>query len=255
MAISLDSIGKPTQGKPVIATFVADGGGGKTSLAASFPSPIFIKAEDGTESIVNFDDVQEFPLASRSSDVLDAIRLLATEEHDRKTLVIDSVTMLNYMFEKELVEADSRAESINTVGGGYGAGWNLLSDKHRQIREWCGALSEKKGMHIVFLAHADIESVDLPDADPYSRFSIRMHKKSVAHYSDNVSLIGYIKQKMYLKGDGDQKKKKAVTDGSRIITCHSVPSHISKNRYGITEDLPFEIGKNPFVPFIESLKS
>lgn len=42
----LDTVKKP-EDRPVIATVTGDAGIGKTTLAATFPKPIFIRAEDG----------------------------------------------------------------------------------------------------------------------------------------------------------------------------------------------------------------
>jgi hypothetical protein len=104
-------------------------------------------------------------------------------------------------------------------------------------------------MNIVFLAHAGTETVDPPDGDPYTRFSIPMHKKSIPHYTNDVDVVAYIKQKFYTAGA--EGKKKAVASGDeRIITCYPTPSHVSKNRLGIKVDLPFVEGINPFESFL-----
>ncbi|MCB1638471.1 MAG: AAA family ATPase, partial [Thiothrix sp.] len=145
-----------------------------------------------------------------------------------------------------------KPKSINQALGGYGAGHNAVSDMHRMVREAAGWLMAEKGMNIVFIAHALAETVDPPDTDSYTRYSIRMNTRSVAHYSDNVDLVGFIKLRTFTRGDGDVKK--ATTTGERIITCHPTASHISKNRFGIKEDLIFAEGSNPFVPFIPALQ-
>lgn len=249
MAISLKSLVKPTL-RPFHMTLVAEGGLGKTTLAAMQPKPVFIRTEDGAASLLG-SDVAMFPLAESAQDVFDAITVLATEDHDYQTLVIDSITQLNVLIEHEVMTSDPRAKSLNSAHGGYGAGFNMAAEKHRQVREWCEQLSAHRGMNIVYLAHADVEQVDLPDQDTYTRYTIRMNRRSVAHYSDNVDLVGYLKLKTYIKGD--EKKKKAIGDGSRIITCYPTPSHISKNRFGIAEDIPFTLDRNPFTGCIPQL--
>jgi len=251
MAISLKQLSKPTS-RPVIATIVGDGGIGKTTLAASFQQPtVFLRTEDGTESLAGHDDVALFPVAENSQQIMEGIAALASEDHPFKTVVLDSVTQLNTMIEHEVVAMDGRAKSINQALGGYGAGYQAASERHRQIREAMGNLSLTKGMHVVFIAHADTETIDLPDQDPYTRYTLRMNKRSVQHYSDNCDLVGYIKLKTFTKGDGE--KRKAISDGSRIVTCYPTANHISKNRFGISQDLPFNLGENPFAPFIPAL--
>ena len=102
MAINLKSLSKPTGQRPVIATLFGEGGMGKTTLAAMFPKPVFIRTEDGTASLQGNENVSMFPVAQTVQDVLDAIEALATQEHDHKTLVLDSITQLATMIESEI---------------------------------------------------------------------------------------------------------------------------------------------------------
>jgi len=253
MAISLKSLSKPTA-RPIIATIVGEGGIGKTTLASTFSSPtVFIRTEDGAQSLAGREDVALFPVAKSSAEVLEAIATLRNDNHPFKTVVIDSITQLNTIIEHEIVAADGKAKSINQAVGGYGAGYSAAAERHRQIRDAIGELSEAKGMHVIFIAHSDVETIDLPDQDPYQRYTIRMHKKSVAHYSDNVDLVAYVKLKTFVRGDSDRKK--AISTGERIVTCYPTANHISKNRFGISEDLPFELGSNPFAPYIPQLNN
>jgi hypothetical protein len=253
MAISLQSLTAPKD-RAVICTLVGEGGMGKTTLAAQFPAPVFIRTEDGTASLSGRDDVALFPLANSSQDVLDAMQALATEDHDFQTLVLDSITQLNTMIEQEIIASDPKnPRSINQALGGYGAGMSAVAERHRQIREAAGWLSGQKGINVVFIAHAVSETIDPPDNDSYTRYSIRMHNKSVSHYSDNVDLVGFIKLKTYTRGDGD--KKKAISDGQRVLTCYPIATHISKNRFGIDADLPFDQNTNPLAPHIPVLSN
>jgi len=80
------------------------------------------------------------------------------------------------------------------------------------------------------------------------RYTIRMNNKSISHYSDNVDIVAFIKLKMFTTGEGD--KKRAVDSGERVITCYPTASHISKNRFGIDQDLVFTKDVNPFGAFL-----
>lgn len=249
MAIDLKSLQSPKEiTRPVAVTLVGEGGLGKTTLASMFPSPVFIRTEDGIQSITDRSDVKVMPQAYTTKSVFEQIEALGTQDHPFKTLVVDSVTQLNTMIESEIVKDDEKAKSINTACGGYGAGQSAVAEVHRKIRALLERLMKEKKMNIVMIAHADIETLEPPDSDPYTRYTIRMHKKSMQHWSDNMDLVGFIKQKTFLKGDG--KTKKAVSTDDRVITCYPTASHISKNRYGITKDLPFVKGKFPFQDFM-----
>ena len=249
MAIDLKTLSKPSGQRPIICTLFGEGGMGKTTLAAMFPNPVFIRTEDGTASLAGNDNVSLFPLATSTQDLLDAIEALATQKHDHKTLVIDSITQLATMVEAEIVAADPKAKSINQAGGGYGAGYSAAAEKHRQIRDWAGSLAYEKGLNIVFIGHADTEMLDLPDMDPFARYTVRMHKKSLPHYTDNVDLVGLIRLKTLIRG-GDGDKKRAISTGEREIICHPQASSVTKNRFNVSEPLAFTFDRNPFADFV-----
>ena len=249
MAIDLKTLSKPSGQRPIICTLFGEGGMGKTTLAAMFPNPVFIRTEDGTASLAGNDNVSLFPLATSTQDVLDAIEALATQKHDHKTLVIDSITQLATMVEAEIVAADPKAKSINQAGGGYGAGYSTAAEKHRQIRDWAGSLAYEKGMNVIFIGHADTEMLDLPDMDAFARYTVRMHKKSLPHYTDNVDLVGLIRLKTFVRG-GDGDKKRAISTGEREIICHPQASSVTKNRFNISEPLAFTFDRNPFADFV-----
>ena len=249
MAINLSQLSTPSGQRPIIVTLFGEGGMGKTTLAAMFPKPVIIRTEDGTTSLQGNENVHMFPLSQSSQDVMDAIEALATQDHDFKTLVIDSVTQLSTMIEAEIVAADPKARSINQAGGGYGAGYNSAAERHRLIRDWAGSLAYEKNMNVVFIGHADTETMDLPDLDPYTRYSVRLHKKTLPHYTDNVDAVCMIRLKTFTRGDGD--KKRAISTGEREIICYPQAASVTKNRFNITEPLPFTFdGGNPFHSFV-----
>jgi len=78
---------------------------------------------------------------------------------------------------------------------------------------------------------------------------VRMHKRSIPHYTDNVDLVGLIRLKTFVKGEGD--KKRAISTGEREILCFPQASSVTKNRFNIDEPLPFTFeGGNPFANFV-----
>ena len=210
--IELKDLVSPTK-RPLITTICGDGGIGKTSLASLWPAPVMIRTEDGSRSIEDRQDVAMFPVAKTSRDVFEAIQSLMSEKHAFKTVIIDSITQLNAIIEAETIAADGKAKAINQALGGYGAGYAAASAVHRDIRESCQYLADEKGMHVVFIAHADIETMDLPDQPQYTRYTMRINKKSISHYTDNVDLVAFIKLQVFTTGDGEKKKRPPVTSG------------------------------------------
>jgi hypothetical protein len=246
----LDLIERPIDRPPII-TITGDAGVGKTVLAATFEAPIFIRAEDGLQSIPTDRRPDAFPVIAKVDDLWAQLTALINEDHSYKTLVVDSVTQLETLFHDYVLDNDPKAKSIAQAMGGYGAGREAIAAMHGRMRKAAKLLNERKGMTVIFIAHSDISQVDLPDQDPYSRYELRLHKKSVPHFVDNVDLVAYLKLETFTKGEGD--KKKAISDGTRIAVCYTAAAQISKNRYGITEDIVVAEGQNPFVQFIPAI--
>lgn len=234
----LDSI---TKGKKTAYAFTicGDAGTGKTTLASTFPNPIFIKSEDGTGLL----NVDSFPLVKNVDTLWEQLRALIKEEHNYKTVIIDSVTGLEDMFAQYIIESDpKKPKSINSALGGYGAGLNALANMHGRVRKAAQMLLEK-GINVVFIAHTETTVLELPDQDPYHRYDLKLGKRSMTHYVDNVDLVGFLKLQTYTFGEGDRKK--ATSDGTRVLVTYATASNISKNRFGIKDDLVIVEGENP----------
>lgn len=247
----LSSIKKPDD-RPAIVTVLGDSGLGKTSLACTFPNPIVIRAEDGLSAIPSDKRPDAFPVIQKVDDVWDQLMALIKEDHEYKTVVVDSVTALERIFIQHVIDNDPKnPRSINQAMGGYGAGLAAVATMHQRVRKACGMLNERKNMNVVFVAHADTETVELPDQDPYTRYSLRLGKRSVAPYVDDSDVVGFLKLQTFTTGDGDRKK--AMSDGTRLLVCYATASNVSKNRFGIEDDIVFEPNKNPFAGILPAL--
>lgn len=240
----LASISKPANRPPII-TVCGDAGTGKTSLAATFPNPIVIRAEDGLQSIPASRRPDAFPVLRTADDVWPQLMALLQEDHDYKTVIIDSVSTLEQLFIRHVMESDGRAKSINQALGGYGAGIAAVAAMHQRVRKAAGLLNERKGMAVIFISHADLEAVRPPDNDDYTRYSLRLMAKSLPPYVDDVDMVAFVRLVSALRGEeGDRKK--VISNGDREVICYATAASVSKNRYGITEPLDFTPGENPF---------
>lgn len=238
------------ENSPVMMTIHGNAGTGKTTLAATFPKPIFIRAEDGMRSIPMKKRPKAFPLLENGKDIFQQLSALKNEDHDFKTIVIDSVTQLEILFIKHVMDSDpKKPKSINQAHGGYGNGPNMVASLHHRVRNACEYLARHKDMGVVFLAHTDTEIVEPPDSEPYTRFSLRLGKKSVNPYVDNVDIVGFLRLNTYLTSRGE--KKVASSDGTISLTVAASAANVSKNRFGITEDLEVLPGKNPLLEYLK----
>lgn len=250
---SLSTITKP-QDRAVIATITGDAGVGKTTLASTFPKPIVIRIEDGLQAVPADIRPDAFPVVGKVDELWQQLTDLIKEDHDYQTVIIDSITQLETLFGEHVIEQDiKKPKSLAQANGGYGAGYLAVSSLHGRVRKAAKMLNEKRGMNVIFIAHSDVSTIELPDADPYSRYELRLHKKSTPHYVDNVDLVAYLKLETFTQGDGERKK--AISSGNRIAVCYTAAAQIGKNRFGIDEDLYVEKGVNPFLEIIPTLNT
>lgn len=248
----LDKISKPAD-RPVLITICGDSGMGKTTLAATFPKPIVIRAEDGLQAIPEDLRPDAFPVLTGPEDLWEQLKALIHEDHDYRTLVVDSVTALERMFTAYVVDTDpKKPRGIQQALGGYGAGRDAVAGMHARLRKAAGLLVDKRGMNVVFVAHADTSRIEPPDDDAYMRYTLRLHEKSMPAYVDDVDVVGFLKLETFTTGEGERKK--AISDGTRILVTHATAASVSKNRFGITEPLTVKVGENPLSDIIGSLK-
>lgn len=245
----LSKVQKPGD-RPLIATILGDAGMGKTRLAAAFPRPIFIRAEDGMQSIPADQRPDAFPKLTGVADLWEQLTALCNEAHEYKTLVIDSVTALERLFGDDVLKKDGKAKALAQAMGGYGAGYQAVGANHQRVRKAAGVLNERKGMNVIFIAHADVETIKSPDLDDFMRYTLRLNQKySLAPYVDDVDLVGFVRQQSYIKGDDDERKRVFSTEQRELIV-NANASNVSKNRFGLTKAMPFAEGENPLAKAI-----
>lgn len=213
-------------------------GMGKTTVAAGFPNPVFIQTEDGYPS----DLADPPPRFEREGlggfdGVLDAIQALLGEEHDRQTLVIDSLDKLEPWVWAKTCEINNWA-TIETPG--YGKGYLAAEEQWRDLLAGLGALRRERGMTIVLIAHSTIETVNDPTTVAYSRYDIRLQKRATALFQDEMDAILFINQDVTIKADdpkAKQSRSHAEGGGNRWIYAAPRPAFVAKNRFGLPDKI------------------
>lgn len=270
----LEQVTKATPQAPII-TVVGFPGAGKTTLAAGFPSPIFIQAENASTVFETWpSDTQpaflpELPSPDasrnvRTSDVAIAqIRELASVEHSYQTVVIDSITSLNLMLEREVVEFDSddRVQDVANAAGGFHKGYGVLAGLHAKIMKACIYLAKKKGITVILLSHTGFEKIkSRPDqAGEYTVFAPDLHRDSKKIYVSNSDAVLYLKARELVMGHesnnrGQTTKYGRVTNtGERVLITSSdgsVGYVDAKNRYNLPSEIDIPKEKNPLLGMI-----
>jgi hypothetical protein len=267
--MDLSNLTKP-KSKPPILTIVGTPGVGKSTLAALFPSPVFIQAEDGAAVFDTWEDDAKpvmFPPLPRTDKereistfdtLMEQLRALATQEHDFKTVVLDAATSLHALFETEVC-LGSGTDNIGEACGGYGKGYLAVKEMHAKVKDAFDYLRNRRGMTVVFLAHAGIKKMrNRPDSEEHTVFSLDMHDASIATYTNLVDAVLYLRQEEFVSGGQTDKKGqtskfgKVVQTGNRVLVTSGdgrVGYANAKNRMNFEPEIPVPQGENPLLEF------
>mgnify|MGYP003125743906 CR=1 FL=1 len=180
--MSLADIRTKSKQKPPRLVVYGGAGIGKTTFGASMPKPIFILTEDGMGKI----EASQFPLCpawdkekehdeDRNLGVLQRLKALIEEDHDYKTVVIDSLDWLEPMIWDKACQ-DNGWKSIEQPG--YGKGYVEVLKYWRVYIDLLNTLREEKGMIILQIAHNQIKRFESPEIEAFDRHELKLHRKA-----------------------------------------------------------------------------
>ena len=208
---------------------------GKSTLASKFPAPIFISTEDGLDSL----DVTSFPRATKVTDVVGNIKTLIKEDHEFKTVVIDSVDWLIDPLIVSSVESTHDAKDL-----AYGKGQMLVAEEFREILQGLDVLRVKRRMNIVLLAHAAVVKFEDPRTEPYDRYQPKLPNRCNALLQEWTDVLAFAAFKVIIrKSDSgfNNQKTRGVTTGERLLHFVENPAFAAKNRYTCPEETEMTI--------------
>jgi hypothetical protein len=211
-------------------------GVGKSTFAASAPSPIFLAAEDGTAQL----DVARFPEPKAWRDVFDALDELVTGEHDFKTVVVDTLDWLEPLCWAHVVEKANSAKVKSIEDFGFGKGYVAALDEWRVLLSKFEQLRLKRGMHVVFLAHSWIKAFKNPEDEDYDRYELKLHAKAGGLLKEWSDAVLFARYETFTNTDEKTKRSRGVSTGARVIHTQRTAAWDAKNRYDLPETLPLE---------------
>lgn len=246
MAMSLESIRHGVSAAPPRTLLYGVQGIGKTTMLAQAPYPVVIQTEDGEGKI----DMPRFPLCRSYGDVMEALTILAEGNHTYKTVCIDSLDWFEPMVWGQVVadnpttsKAGGTASSIESYG--YGKGYKMALDYWREYIEAINYLRNVMGMMVIQTAHSVIKRFESPESDAYDKYELKLHHLAgglLQEHSDMVIFANYLVGVTEEKVGFDQKRKRAVGSGQRMLYTQERPAYAAKNRYSLPESIVFDKG-------------
>lgn len=229
----LSSVTTGKQIGPQIHTIAGNNGVGKTTWAASFPKPLLIDLEKGSEHL----DVARVPASAVPSLTIfrQVLKEFMEMKHDYKTIVVDSVEALEGLI-SDAVCAEGKVESIEKYENGYGKGYVRAREIMREIMHDLQGL-QARGVTTVLVAHTQVKSQTDPATNQtYDRVIMRCNDKMAALIRDLSDNVFYATYKVFTTKENN--KTKAFGDGQRVMYTQWRPGFDAKNRLDLPLELP-----------------
>lgn len=239
---TLDSLVEDVMPAPPKIVLYGPHGIGKTTFGAGFYHPILLMTEDGVGSL----RIRRFPEVARSfGDIMTAIGSLYQGEHDRQTLVFDSFDHAEPLVWAEVARRHNKT-SIEDFD--YGKGYIFADEVWRELLAGFDALQKERGMSIVCTAHAAVTRFNSPTAEPFDRYSIKLHKRATALVQEWADVVGFAHWQTSTSSTDLGFKKKAtrgISTGQRLLALEERPAWDAKNRFQLPPVM--ELDAAPFL--------
>jgi hypothetical protein len=215
---------------------------GKTSFAAYFPNPVFIetRGETGLETLIDAGRLPEtphFPECKTWEDIASAIDVLTNEEHDRKTLVIDTLNGAERLCHEEVCRRDYSNDWGERGFTGYMRGYDVALADWRTMLSSLDRLREVRKMAIICLCHTKVKTFKNPEGADYDRYQPDMHEKTwgLSHkWADAVLFLNF---ETFVNEENAKKKGKATSSQARMLYTERHAAYDAGNRLGLPAEL------------------
>lgn len=229
-------------------------GWGKTSFGAYFPKPVFLQSrgETGLQTLIEFGQLKptpHLPEAQSWADVQLIIKALRTEEHDFRTLVIDTINGLELLARQFVIATKFDGSESDFMA--YGKGSEVMATEWNKFLTLLDMLRAERKMIILMLCHTKIKTFNNPTGNNYDRYTPEMTDKIFAptlKWVDGALFGAFETQVIGRKATKPDQKVKVSSDiQERVLYTEETAAWSAKQRHGLPPEI--ECGESAEVAF------
>ena len=216
-------------------------GVGKSTFASKAKNPIFLDLEGNVDHL----SVDKQPL-SNYDDVCQFIDALIRQDHDYKTVVIDSIDKLEIMI-------TDKVNSLPKSETNYGQGYVKLSKEIHDFLAKLDTLRNIKKTNIIMIGHSTVERCENPLTQVYDKYDLRVNKRFASPICDWSQCILFAVNDVTFEETekiGFKERERVRTSDRRIIYTMGNTAFLAKNVYNLPTKIPMDWNE-----FINRVKS
>ena len=250
MAFNLQAVSREQASETPRIILYGVEGIGKSTLAASIPDALYLPTEKpgalNAAFAFGLDDKKTPVLAQSLDQIMEVIKALATEEHDYKMLIVDSISGVERLIHKDVCanyvdEKTGAPAPLSAIGEApFQRGFEVAMGPWARYVRGVEALAES-GVAIMQLGHAAVEKFPDPQGDAYERYVLRVHKKArdlLVERSSDMLFANYLTVTNEIK-EGFGKRNIGVGTGKRKLYTSERPAYKAKNRWDMPASIDF----------------
>jgi phage nucleotide-binding protein len=236
--MTLEAVTTGAERPPERLLIYGSGGIGKTTFLAELGgSTIFIDTQDGSKRLKG---VARFPQPKTWQDTLDALDVLANDQHPYKRVVIDLVDDIEQDIWRHICRRDGKD---NIEGYGYGGGYKVALGEWRIMLAKLERLRHEKGMEVAFAAHVFIEKFNNPEGPDYDRYQLQLNKHAAGLLRGWCDNVLFAREQVRTETDRKTKRTRGVSNNIRVVHTVGTAAYYAKNRDNLPDTLPLDAGE------------
>lgn len=227
--------GKPINNKKVMTPLklliYGYNGVGKSTFASHAKNPIFLDLEGNIDHL----SVDKQPL-STYDEVCQFLNALIHQDHDYKTVIIDSIDKLEVLI-------TDRINSLPKSETSYGQGYVKLSKEIHDFLTKLDALRNIKKINIILIGHSTVERCENPLTQVYDKYDLRVNKRFASPICDWCqSILFAVNDVMFEETEkvGFKERERVRTADRRIIYTMGNTAFLAKNVYNLPPKIPMD---------------
>jgi hypothetical protein len=235
--VSLSDVMTSGAGLPNRGVLHGPEGSGKTSFGCYSPRPIVMmtRGETGLLTLIDAGRVPETPHLPELmtwEDLLAAIESLTNEQHDYRTLVIDTINGAERLCHEHVCQRAFDGRWGRDGFTAYMAGYDVALADWRGFLNALDQLRAQRRMSILALAHTKITPFHNPEGPDYDRYTVDLHHKTWGLTHKWADLVLFCNFVAHIDAKG-----KAWGGSRRMIYTTRTAAYDAKNRHGLPEQI------------------